>query len=264
MLEMVGPSVTPEHGVTGYIHDRTQGPACAVAAGAGTIYRNYLVPAGGGIGQTKHRQIDALAQLGQALAQRLGRPVESLWSMRNGYALCTADGLSSIGRHLRQASDEEQDYLRGLLALGVHRDVAVTDVRGDDPPVVTQVYCSALPIAYSGIPADAWEPFARLVLDAAYEATLLSAAEQAWRGGSPTVLLTRLGGGAFGNPDGWIDAAISRGLAQVGRDGLDVQLVSSGSIHQGMRSVQAAWDGCIDTSIRDRSASGFAGICNKA
>lgn len=27
-LEMPSPSVTPEQGVTAYVHDRTQGPAC--------------------------------------------------------------------------------------------------------------------------------------------------------------------------------------------------------------------------------------------
>jgi hypothetical protein len=32
-LEMVGPGVTPEQGVTRYIGDPTQGPACAIAAG---------------------------------------------------------------------------------------------------------------------------------------------------------------------------------------------------------------------------------------
>ena len=41
LLEMVGPDVTPEDGVSGYVYDSTQGPACAMAAGAGTIYRNY-------------------------------------------------------------------------------------------------------------------------------------------------------------------------------------------------------------------------------
>jgi hypothetical protein len=43
-LEMVGPSVSPEDGVSRYEHDHTQGPACAMAAGAATIYRNYFVP----------------------------------------------------------------------------------------------------------------------------------------------------------------------------------------------------------------------------
>ena len=233
LLEMAGPGITPEDGVTRYIGDRTQGPASAIAAGAGTIYRNYFAPVGGGLGQTRHRQIDALAPLGEALAIRLGRPMQSLWTMLNGYALCTQDGLSAICRYLRQADKEELDHLRGLLAVGEHRDVAVTDVRSAEPLLVTQVYCSALPIAYSDIAPLAWEPFARLVLEAAYEATLLVAAQQSRRGGTPIVLLTRLGGGAFGNPNDWIDDAISRGLAAVEADGLDVKLVRYGANHPG-------------------------------
>jgi hypothetical protein len=47
LLEMVSPDVTPEHGVTRYQSDPTQGPACAIAAGAATIYRNYFAPFGG-------------------------------------------------------------------------------------------------------------------------------------------------------------------------------------------------------------------------
>ncbi len=33
LLEMVSPNVTPEQGVGRYENDRTQGPACAIAAG---------------------------------------------------------------------------------------------------------------------------------------------------------------------------------------------------------------------------------------
>ena len=77
-LEMVGPSVTPEDGIDRYEGDHTQGPACAIACGAGTIYRNYLVPLEGRIGQSRDRQIDCLADL----AAELGVDVE----MRNGYA----------------------------------------------------------------------------------------------------------------------------------------------------------------------------------
>ena len=54
LLEIVGPGITPEDGVTRYSGDRTQGPACASAAGARTIYRNYFVPVGGCLGQTRH------------------------------------------------------------------------------------------------------------------------------------------------------------------------------------------------------------------
>ena len=41
---MIGPHVSPLAGVTRYVYDRTQGPACALSCPAGTIYRNYLVP----------------------------------------------------------------------------------------------------------------------------------------------------------------------------------------------------------------------------
>jgi hypothetical protein len=43
-LEFPGPSVVPEMGVTGYVGDHTQGPACSVACGPATVYRNYFVP----------------------------------------------------------------------------------------------------------------------------------------------------------------------------------------------------------------------------
>lgn len=57
LLEMTSYQVTPENGVTGYQHDHTQGPACAIAAGAATIYRNYFAPLGDREGQTKESSI---------------------------------------------------------------------------------------------------------------------------------------------------------------------------------------------------------------
>ncbi len=39
VLEMVSPDVGPDAGVTGYQHDRTQGPACAMSCPAGTVFR---------------------------------------------------------------------------------------------------------------------------------------------------------------------------------------------------------------------------------
>lgn len=46
LLEMVGPTVTPDMGVTRYAGDPTQGPVCAIAAGAATIFRNYFASVG--------------------------------------------------------------------------------------------------------------------------------------------------------------------------------------------------------------------------
>jgi hypothetical protein len=65
--------------------DRTQGPACAVAAGAATIYRNYFASVDNDVGQTADRQLDGLKSLGVALSAALDTPVEALWKMRNGY-----------------------------------------------------------------------------------------------------------------------------------------------------------------------------------
>lgn len=48
----------------------------------------------------------------------------------------------------------------------------------------------------------------------------------AQRGASNVVLLTLLGGGAFGNRDSWIHAAIRRALELVKNFDLEVKLVS--------------------------------------
>jgi hypothetical protein len=242
LLEMTGPSITPEDGVTRYASDHTQGPACAIAAGAATIYRNYFAPVDGEIGQTRERQIDALAEVGTALSAKLGRPVSELWQMRNGYALCTREGLDAITCLLAEGDEALRDELRARLAIGLHRNVEVTDVRDSARRYVSQAFCSALPVAYGSGPSAAWEAFARLVLEAANEATLLAAVEQS-SAGSNIVLLTRVGGGAFGNADEWIDDAIVRALSTVEHAGLDVRLVSHGRIHDSNRAIAERFHG---------------------
>ncbi len=225
LLEMAAPDRTPEDGVTCYQDDRTQGPACAIAAGAATIYRNYLVPVGGGTGQTRERQIDCLADIGRALGNGAG----ALWEMRNGYALCTAAGLASIDSQLGAMAPAQRDQLRGLLRIGLHWDVEVIEAATPGQRV-SQAFCSALPVAYSDLPPPRWQRFATLVLEAAYEATLLAAVLNRERTGCPTVFLTSLGGGVFGNPPEWIDAARTSALnceSVRGRD-LDVRLVTYG------------------------------------
>jgi hypothetical protein len=227
LLEMISPDISPEHGVTRYAHDRTQGPACAMAAGAATIFRNYLAPIDGAIGQTASRQLDGLAQLGRALSSAMQTPVAGLWEMRNGYALCSESGLKRITAHVRTLDEAELDRMRGMLCIGVCRDAEVTDTEGPASRV-TQAFCSALPVAYSGVRRELWRHFASLVLEAAYEATLTSAVLNARRGASRTVLLTLLGGGAFGNDREWILRALRRALACVMDSGLDIRIVSYG------------------------------------
>lgn len=237
LLEMVSQNVSPEQGVTRYQNDHTQGPACAIAAGAATIYRNYFAPVEGYRGQTAKRQLDGLANLGAVLSNALKLPVDNLWKMQNGYALATQAGLDAIGRHLGTLPENELDNLRAQLRIGIHRDVEVTEAAGTDRPLVSQCFCSALPVAYTQIPAAHWEPFALLVLEAAYEATMWAAVLNAKRGASNVVFLTLLGGGAFGNQIGWICAAMRRALELTSQFDIDVRLVSYGTSSKEMLAV---------------------------
>lgn len=232
LLEMASPDITPEQGVTRYQSDPTQGPACAMAAGAATIYRNYLAPVGGSPGQTAKRQLDGLADVGEALSRATKLPVGDLWTMQNGYALGRQVGLRAIAQYLGTLADDPMDILRGKLRIGLHRDVEVTDAAGPDRPHVSQAFCSALPVAYTPVPPMHWEPFALLVLEAAYEATLWAAVLNAQRGISNVAFLTLLGGGAFGNRSTWIHAALRRALTLLTAYNLDVRLVSYGTPSQ--------------------------------
>lgn len=95
-----------------------------MAAGAGTIYRNYFVPVRGRIGQTEHNQLDGLLELGQQLAkvlfflsffffistQNMNVSLDDLWKMRNGYCLCSGKGLAKIAAHLDTATEEEKVF----------------------------------------------------------------------------------------------------------------------------------------------------------
>ena len=225
LLEMTGPSVSPEDGVTRYAQDHTQGPACAIAAGAATIYRNYFAPVDGEMGQTRDRQIDCLRDVGNSL----GNGSESLWRMRNGYALCTASGLAHIDEALQTLGSNGVNELRDRLRIGLHWDVQVTDMQSPGH-LVSQAFCSALPVSYTDVPRGRWRLFASLVLEGAYEATIWSAILNAHRRSSRIVYLTRLGGGAFGNDRSWIDNAMRRALRLVEGVGLDARIVSHGSV----------------------------------
>jgi hypothetical protein len=74
---------------------------------------------GGGYGQTAKRQFDGLANLGKALGEALDQPVEALWEMQNGYALCTRAGLDAIAEHLGALQPKQVDILRGKLCIGI-------------------------------------------------------------------------------------------------------------------------------------------------
>lgn len=239
LLEMVCPDVTPEDGITRYEKDPTQGPACAIAAGAGTIYRNYFVPVNGQAGQSATNQIDCLADIGVAL----GNTENRLWDMRNGYALPSQEGLVEIRQRLRASTEAELDALRALLRIGLQWGTQVT--LAGCTHLVSQAYCSALPIAYSGSPPEDWAEFARLILEATYEATLCAALVNARQTGSNTVFLTLIGGGAFCNEAAWIMDSLHRALDLYKQAALDVAIVSYGSSNQGIQHLVSHTEHCM-------------------
>ena len=220
LLEMISPSATPEDGVSIYANDPTQGPACAITAGAGTIYRNYFAPVNGKIGQSTDNQIDCLQMVGTIL----GNHQESLWSMQNGYALASESGLRAVDDALAKMDTSALDNVRAALCTGIQWDTEVTIDRGGH--LVSQIYCSALPVAYSPHSPDMWEKFARLILEATYEAAFAAAAINYEKTGNSRLYLTLVGGGAFGNRPGWILSAIQRAATIYEKFPLDVCIVS--------------------------------------
>lgn len=223
LLEMVSPNITPEQGVSGYEYDRTQGPACAIAAGAGTIYRNYFAKVNCETGQTSNNQIDCLADIGTAL----GNVDSRLWEMKNGYALASEEGLKEISDKIKIAAGSEVDEIRKLLRIGVQWGTEVT--LNDSKHTVTQAYCSALPVAYSNQSPVLWEAFAKVILEASYEALICVGILNYHKTGNNKVYITLIGGGAFGNKTSWIINAIERSLNIYKNVGLDVIVVSHGS-----------------------------------
>jgi hypothetical protein len=228
LLEMVGPHVTPEQGIDRYQQDRTQGPACAIACGAGTIYRNYFVEVNKQIGQTSTNQIDCLELIGK----ELDNDTLQLWSMENGYALVNQKGLLTINKKLANLSNEEREELKGKLKIGIQWNTEVTI--SEEKHKVTQVYCSALPVAYSHIEAIYWGSFARLILEATYEATLYAGVLNKEKTGCGLVYLTLVGGGAFGNDEEWILDGLGMAVRKFWGCGLDVRVVSYGGSNLGL------------------------------
>lgn len=232
-LEFPGPDYTPEMGITNYIYDYTQGPACAIACPAGTIYRNYFAVLPDGYqGQTARRQLNGLADAEEFLKSGTGGlSWGEYWRVRNGYVFSSVGELSRLTDVLQTHRDIRR-AVRSKIRVGVQqgvdvlmqgRDAPLVVAPGKAPPRVTQVYCSAVSVAYSGIRAQHWAAFARVVLEAAYEATLWSSLVfSAGADASPVshkykVYLTFLGAGAFGNDMDWIICSMAKAVRKVRR-----------------------------------------------
>jgi hypothetical protein len=89
-LEMPHPERTPEAGIAAYEDDPTQGPACAVACGAGTAYRNYLVP------------VELFSGRSSSASTASTTASTSATSRRGQRAQCQLNGLDEIGRYVQE------------------------------------------------------------------------------------------------------------------------------------------------------------------
>lgn len=231
LLEMASPDITPEQGITRYQTDKTQGPACAIACCAGLIYRNYFVPVGEQLGQSAKRQLNMLAALEQALMHYFSQQntneyadIAKPWVMQNGYALPSKQQLILINKVLAGLNPNEYQQIKALVCIGLQQDTQVTIKQASH--LVTQAYCSAMPVAYNYHSDALWQPLASLILDAAYEATFAAAVINAKRTGHKRLYLTLLGGGAFGNQPQWILNAIKQACTRYKNCALEVKIVS--------------------------------------
>jgi len=220
LLEMVSPKITPEDGVDRYENDHTQGPACAIACGAGTIYRNYFVGVNNQIGQSSKNQIDCLDLIGKDLCNE----ELNLWKMENGYTLVNEQGILNLNFLINNLNNKQREQLKEKLKIGIQWNTQVTI--SESKQLVSQVYCSALPVAYSNVNSIYWESFSRLVLEATYEATLHAALINYKRTNSNKVFLTLVGGGAFGNRIDWITDSILVAIRKFKKTPLDISIVS--------------------------------------
>lgn len=248
-LEMASPLQTPSDGIMNYINDRTQGPACALACPGGTFFRNYFLPGGFGTDEwkkaEKQQRIKKEEFVGQKDAQvNLFQKVEKFlyensgkayFTQTNGYAFASSPQLKELNTII--ADPEIAKTLFDLFQVGVHWEIDVYNDNGTkmENQHVCQVYCSACPVAYSGISASEWAPISKIALDSLYDATigaaaLLSKTNATYIKKRQKVLLTLVGGGVFGNDPEWIRNAIVKAVVKYRQFPLDIELVFYGPI----------------------------------
>ncbi len=225
-LEFSNPWVVPENGVTDYDIDRTQGPACAIAGGPAAVYRNYFATKG------ETGQINNLDEIEKTLENDKNK----YFVVKNGYVDATEESLKRLNHRLKTEERLARDLVYNL-KIGVHIGVQVPfETRSKvttDSNTVSQTYCAAISCAYTSVPIELWEPFARLILVASYKATLYAAVVAFRRGwGSSRVYLTFLGGGVFRNRMEWITDAIIEAITSVQHSDLDIFIVHYKEINQ--------------------------------
>jgi len=150
--------------------------------------------------------------------------------MRNGYALVNQNSLLVINKKIAALSFLEREQLKEKLKVGIQWNTKVT--KSITKHRVSQIYCSALPVAYCHTDSIYWEYFARVILEATYEATLYAALLNYDKTDSPIVYLTLVGGGAFGNEEYWILESLQKSIRKFQNTPLEVKIVSYGQSNE--------------------------------
>ena len=225
ILEMASPELTPDDGIEIYWKDPTQGPKCSQAAIGATLYRNYFIQMpNGGIGQTIDNQINCLINILNWIEAKKSFN----WQFQNGYIFIDSDGFVAINQVIENLTEVERDKLRGMLQIGIHWNVQVNDECNPLGQHVSQIFCSAFPVSYNreynGVRSEETSSLSKLILEATQEATIISAILNKQRFGENQLVLTKPGGGAFGNRHIWIFDALERALKIYKNHDLDILL----------------------------------------
>jgi len=88
------------------------------------------------------------------IGKELNNDQLNLWKMQNGYALVNHNGLLAINKKIAQLTEVERENLKEKLKTGIQWNTEVA--KSDTKHKVSQIYCSALPVAYSYIESFYW------------------------------------------------------------------------------------------------------------
>ena len=135
-LEFANPMAFPELGVTQYSTDRTQGPACALACAAGTVFRNYFVLVDDKGRLRNQGDNDASIVMGQRAKQQVNtlRDLEDLldndkhkyFTIENGYTNGSDYSVNRLKERLLSEGENSRDKLRASIRVGLQANVGIT------------------------------------------------------------------------------------------------------------------------------------------
>jgi len=261
-LEMAGPALTPQNGITNYWNywnDKTQGPVCAMVCPFGTLYRNYFCMPDTGGNQPEDKSVNGNPQTGTATGgtdpgnNQINTLTELMkidvcfndLKFQNGYIFVKNKAqLNAINTYL----STPENFWKAMMAIKyvIQEDTPVVNVSGDGTILshtVSQIYCSAYPVAYStdpptmplgsisgGVSSTSKKDYALLssmILHAVYYSTLAYAVSRITEDNiRKNVFLTKVGGDAFGNNMYLIHTAIHNAVRHFIAYPIDVYIVN--------------------------------------